>query len=287
MSETADWRSRADFAAARTRAFLRGALAYLTGRPNRLMVFNEVKEKLRLGGPIYRGLQTVEIARIRGSVDRYRDFDRAFLPVTDRTAGRWMKINRAWYEEVGLPPILLYKVGDIYFVVDGHHRVSVARDQGQVFIEAEVRECAVRVPLTADVEPGQLEVLGERVEFLERTGLDRLLPDARVEVTILGGYDRVLEHIAVHRYFMGLEWQRDIDESEAVRHWHATVYEPIVAVIRANDVLDFFPGHTEADLYLWVLDHRHYLVAAGQAELVEPAAAAEAFLRDLHRPRSA
>lgn len=285
MSDAPDWRSRADFASARARAFLRGALAYLTGQPNRLMVFDEVKEKLRLGGPIYRGVRTVEIARILGSVDRYRDFDRAFLPMTARTAERWMKVNRAWYDDLGLPPVLLYKVGDVYFVVDGHHRVSVAREQGRTTIEAEVRECAVRVPLTADLEPGQLEVLGERVEFLERTGLDRLLPEANVNVTILGGYDRVLEHIAVHRYFMGLEWRRDIAEAEAVLHWHSNVYEPIVAVIRANGVLDFFPDHTEADLYLWVLDHRHYLVAAGQAELVEPAAAAEAFLRDLHRPR--
>ena len=103
-------------------------------------------------------------------------------------------------------------------------------------------------------------------------------------MTILGGYERMLEHIAVHRYFMGLEWRRDIGDAEAVTHWHDEVYAPIVAVIRANAVLEVFPGHTEADLYLWVLDHRHYLVAAGQADLVEPTAAAEAFLRDRRLP---
>ncbi len=287
MSDDFSWRTRADFASARARAFLRGALAYLTGRPTGLLMFTEVKEKLRLGGPIYRGVREIEIAKIQGSVDRYRDFDNAFLPLSDITANRWMKINRAWYDDVGLPPVLLYKVGDVYFVVDGHHRVSVAREQGQLYIEAEVRECAVRVPLTGPVDPDQLEVLGERAEFLERTALDRLIPDAGVDVTILGGYDRVIEHIAVHRYFMGLEWQRDIADAEAVTHWHAQVFLPVVHVIRESGVLQSFPQRTAADLYLWVLDHRHYLVMAGQADLVEPAAAAEAFLRDLHRPNPA
>ena len=285
MSDDFDWRTRADFASARARAFLRGALAYLTGRPTALLMFAEVKEKLRLGGPIYRGVREIEIVKIRGSVDRYRDFDNAFLPLSDITASRWMKINRAWYDDVGLPPVLLYKVGDVYFVVDGHHRVSVAREQGQLYIEAEVRECAVRVPLTGDVGPDQLEVLGEQAEFLERTALDRLIPQAGVDVTILGGYDRVIEHIAVHRYFMGIEWRRDIDEAEAVTHWHAHVFLPVVTVIRESGVLEAFPKRTAADLYLWVLDHRHYLVAAGRAELVEPAAAAEAFLRDLDQAR--
>lgn len=284
MSDDPGWRARADFATARARGFLRGAFTLLTGQPNQLLRFDAVKEALRLGGPIYRGVQPVAIYKILGSVDRYQDFDRAFLPRSDRTAARWMKISRAWFEDVALPPVLLYKVGDVYFVVDGHHRVSVAREQGQLTIDAEVRECAVRVPLTPEVTADQLEVLGERVEFLERTGFDTLRPGARIDVTILGGYERMLEHIAVHRYFMGIEWRRDIGDAEAVAHWHDEVYAPIVAVIRANAVLEFFPGHTEADLYLWVLDHRHYLVAAGQADLVEPTAAAEAFLRDRRLP---
>jgi hypothetical protein len=221
----------------------------------------------------------VPISRIIGSVDRYRDFDRAFLPRQDFMAERWQKVSRAWYQDISLPPILLYQVGDVYFVVDGHHRVSVAREKGQTEIDAEVRECAVRVPVSPDLRPDDLEILGAQVEFLERTGLDRLRPAAGVEVTILGGYDRMLEHIAVHRYFMGLDFQRDVPEDEAVNHWYDTVYQPIVAVIREADILKAFPGRTEADLYLWVLDHRHYLVAQGQADLVEPVRAAEEFLR--------
>lgn len=281
MSENPDltWRTQADFAAARVKAFFRQILNFLTGQRNDLLAYDQVREKLRIGGPIYRGVQTVPISQIIGSVDRYRDFDRAFLPRQDFMAERWQKVSRAWYQDINLPPILLYKVGAVYFVVDGHHRVSVAREKGQAEIDAEVRECAVRVPVSPDLQPDDLEILGAQVEFLERTGLDRVRPGAGLEVTILGGYDRMLEHIAVHRYFMGLEFQRDVAEDEAVGHWYDTVYLPIVSVIREAEILKVFPGRTEADLYLWVLDHRHYLVERGQAGLVEPGQAAEEFLR--------
>jgi len=279
MSETTEMRVRADYAAARTKAFFRQVLAFLSGERNSLLSFEQVREALRIGGPIYRGVQTVRVDQILGSVNRYKDFDRAFLPKQDFTADRWQRVNRAWYEDVSLPPVLLYKVGEVYFVVDGHHRVSVAREQGQEFIDAEVRECQVKVPVTPDLQPEDLEILGAEVEFLDRTGLDRLRPDPQFDVTVLGGYERLLEHIAVHRYFMGLDFQRDVSEEESVGHWFDHVYQPVVAVIRESRLLEAFSGKTEADFYLWVMDHRHYLVSQGLAELVDPGQTAEEFVR--------
>jgi hypothetical protein len=270
----------ADFARARSRAFLHDLWALLAGTPNSLLSYDEVKEKLRIGGPIYRGIRTVEVAKIVGSVNRYRDFDHAFLPARNSIADRWQRVDRAFYEEVSLPPVVLYKVGDIYFVVDGHHRVSVAKEQGQEFIEAEVRECKVKVPVGSDLRPEDLEILGAKLEFLERTGLDRLRPGAQIDLTVPDGYDRILEHIAVHRYFMGLEQQRDISEEEAVAHWYDTVYLPIVNVIRERGVLEEFPGRTEGDLYLWVLDRQQFLHDHGR-DLVPPEAAAEDYLQRL------
>jgi hypothetical protein len=280
MTDSTDMRSRADYTAARAKASFRQLLAFLTGRRNDLLSFEQVREKLRIGGPIYRGVQTVRVDHIVGSVNRYKDFDRAFLPKQDFTADRWQRVNRAWYEDVSLPPVLLYKVGEVYFVVDGHHRVSVAREQGQEFTDAEVRECQVKVPVTRDLQPEDLELLGGKVEFLERTGLDRLRPGAQIDVTLLGGYERLLEHIAVHRYFMGLDFQRDVPEEEAVGHWYDEVYVPVVHVIRESGLLEAFPGKTEADFYLWVMDHRHYLVSQGLADLVDPGQTAEEFVRD-------
>jgi hypothetical protein len=102
-------RAIADFNAARTKAVFRELLALLTGRPNKLLAYDEVREKLRLGGPIYRGVQTVPLAQIVGSVNRYTEFDRAFLPLQTHTAQRWQRVNRAWYDDVSLPPILLYR----------------------------------------------------------------------------------------------------------------------------------------------------------------------------------
>lgn len=270
---------RADFGSARLRAFFRNVLAFVRGQRNQLLSYDDVREKLRIGGPIYRGMKTVPVAQIVGSVNRYREFDRAFLPLQSFTAIRWQKINRAFYDEVSLPPVLLYKVGEVYFVVDGNHRVSVARERGQEFIEAEVRECSVRVPFTIDVRPEDLEVLGARVQFLERTQVDKRVPGATIEVTILGGYDRLLEHIAVHRYYMGLELKRDIGDEEAVIHWYDTVYKPLVEAIHKTGMVDRFPNRTEADLYLWVIDHQHYL-RESQPDIT-PEQAAEHFVATL------
>jgi hypothetical protein len=168
-------------------------------------------------------------------------------------------VNRAFYDEVDLPPVKLYQIGEAYFVVDGNHRVSVARERGVEFIDAEVIECQARVPVKADLDAGDLEILGEYADFLERTQLDQLRPEQTITFTIAGGYEALLEHIAVHRYFMGLEQQRDIPEDEAVMHWYDTVYLPVVQLIREQNILADFPSRTESDLYLWVMDHLRYL----------------------------
>ncbi len=266
---------QADFSAARLKSFFRNVLAFLLGQRNELLSYDDVREKLRIGGPVYRGLRTVRVDQIVGSVNRYRDFDRAFLPTQNYTADRWLKINRAFYQDVSLPPVLLYKVGDVYFVVDGNHRVSVARERGQEYLEADVRECSIRVPLTPDVQPDDLELLGERVMFLERTRLDKLRPDAQLELTILGGYERLLEHIAVHKYYLGLDWRRDIGDEEAVAHWYDTVYLLLIEAIHKTNVIEKFPRRTEGDLYLWVIDHQHYLRESQPG--VTPEQAAEHF----------
>jgi hypothetical protein len=259
---------------------MNGILASLQGRPNRLLSYDEVKARLHVGGPIYRGLQTVRVDQIVGSLNRYHQFDRLFLPTQDDTSARWQSISRAFYQDVSLPPVVLYKVGQVYFVVDGHHRVSVAREQSQEFIDAEVRECATRVNITPDLRPEDLEILGDKVNFLERSSLDRLRPDANIKLTIPDGFERMLEHIAVHRYFMGLDLKRDISEQEAVIHWYDTVYLPIIKVIRKSKILKEFPGKTEGDLYLWVLDHQHYLAKSEGQPLQPPEDAARGFIED-------
>ena len=280
MSNELDSRTRADFSRARFKSFINSAFAVLSGKRNNLLSSDEIKEKLKIGGPIYRGMITVLVNQITGSLNRYHEFDSAFLPKEDQLAGRWTKVDRAFYEDIHLPPVVLYKVGEVYFVVDGHHRVSVAREQGQEFIEAEVRECATRVNITPDIKPEDLEILGSKVDFLERTGLDRLRPNANIKVNIPDGFTRMLEHIAVHRYFMGLDFKRDVSEQEAVEHWYDTVYLPIATIIRDSGLLEDFPGKTEGDLYLWTLDHQHYLYKEEGQPLQPPEKAAKQFIEE-------
>jgi hypothetical protein len=252
-------RAQVDFVTARRKAFWNEVVSFLRGRSNRLLAWDEVRDKLRVRGQIYRGLHAVPIEKIVGSVGRYRDFDRAFLPAQDRTADRWRSIARAHYDDVGLPPVKLYKIGEVYFVLDGNHRVSVALERGMAFVDAEVVEAQARVPVENSLDAENLEIKGEYGDFLDRTRLDELRPDQRIEFTIAGGYKRLLEHIAVHRHFLGLEWQRFIPPDEAVSDWYDHVYWPLVSIIRARDILKDFPNRTEADLYLWVMDHQHYL----------------------------
>jgi hypothetical protein len=252
-------RARADFGTARRKAFWNEIFSFLGGRSNRLLSWDEVRDKLGVRGQFYQGIQAVPVDKIIGSVGRYRDFDRVFLPTHDRTAGRWRSIARAHYDEVSLPPVKLYQIGEAYFVLDGNHRVSVARERGIEFVDAEVIEVVTSVPVTADLDADDLEIKGEYARFLDRTQLDRLRPEQNIEFTIGGGYERLLKHIAVHRYFMGLEQQRFISEDEAVCDWYDNLYLPLVHIIRAKDILADFPGRTEADLYLWIMDHQHYL----------------------------
>src|SRR5512135_1658292 len=280
MPDELTQRVRTDFSRARFKAFLNRVRSVLSGSPTTLLSYDEVKSALHIGGPIYRGVKTVRVEQIVGSLNRYHQFDRAFLPVEDRIGSRWQSVDRAFYQEISLPPVVLYKVGQVYFVVDGHHRVSVAREQGQEFIEADVRECASRVNITPDLKPEDLTILSEKVDFLERTHVDDLRPDSRIRLTVPDGFDRMLQHIAVHRYFMGLDLKRDVSDKEAITHWYDTVYMPIVRVIRESKILKDFPGKTEGDLYLWVLDHQSYLVEEEGQTLQPPEDAARGFVEE-------
>ena len=278
MPDELNERARYDYEQARRKSFVNRALAALSGEPTYLLSYDEIRKKLHIGGPVYRGLQTVRLDQIAGSLNRYHQFDRFFLPTQDTDSQRWQNISRVMYQDIDLPPVVLYKVGQVYFVVDGHHRVSVAREQGVEFIEAEVRECATRVDITPDLKPEDLEILHTKVHFLERSHLDVLRPGSNIDLTIPDGFDRILEHIAVHGYFMGLDLKRDITDAEEVTDWYDKVYLPIVNVIRSCDILDDFPEKTEGDLYLWVLDRQRYLHDTGTRSLQPPEVAAKEYV---------
>lgn len=151
-------RVRSDFQQVRFRAILNRIWEVVSGRPTGLLPFDEIKKKCRMGNSVYRGIRTIKLRQIIGSLNRPRDFDRSFRPTSDAASQRWQRVDCAFYKDIHLPPVVLYKVGEVYFVVDGHHRISVARQQGQVFIEAEVREFNKMVGITPSMKQKELEM---------------------------------------------------------------------------------------------------------------------------------
>jgi len=148
---------RSDFDQMRFKGRLNRIWNALFNQPSELLSFDELKNTVRIGISVYRGVKTVRTEQIIGSLNRNHEFDRAFRPIGKVSPRRWQSVNRAFYEGVNLPAVVLYKVGEVYFVVDGHHRVSVARKQGQVFIDAEVREFKTKCRITPGSKLKDLE----------------------------------------------------------------------------------------------------------------------------------
>jgi len=264
-----------DFSRARRQAVREQFLARLQGKSVDLLSYEEVRQKLRARGSHGLGLKEIPLDAIVGSVGRYTDFTRSFLPLVDKNQERWARIQTKFNGLQGLPPIEVYQIGDAYFVRDGNHRVSVARQMGATHIEAYVTKIGTRVPLTPDVQPDDLILKAEYADFLEQTGLDKVRPGADLSVTVPGQYPVLLEHISVHRYFMGIEQQREIAYEEAVGHWYDATYLPVIEVVREQGILAEFPGRTETDLYLWVSEHRAELEDSLGWEIETEAAAAD------------
>jgi uncharacterized ParB-like nuclease family protein len=235
---------------------MQDVLAQLSGRSDDLLSFDHVREQLHLSEPTQGAtLQEIPVDKIVGSVGRYLDFNRAFLPRAQIDPGRWIHIERL-HGKIELPPIDVFQVGDVYFVQDGNHRVSVARSRKQKTIRAHVIEIPVRVPFGSDVSPDDLILKAGYAEFLEKTSLDRSCPEQQIELTRPGGYRSLLQHIEVHQFYMGLRSRHYPTLAEAAADWYRSVYLPVVDIICNSTILKQFPGRTVADLYLWIAENR-------------------------------
>ncbi|ABU59091.1 MULTISPECIES: hypothetical protein [Roseiflexus] len=271
------------FDEARRKAFIAGVFDALLRQSGTMLSLDEVRARLKVRGQRDLGLQTVLIDRIVGSEGRYLDFDRRFLPRSGKLRRRWAEIHALARQMANLPPVELYRIGDVYFVRDGNHRISVARQIGQKEIDAYVTELLVDVPLEPGDSVRDLLLKEEYSDFLEWTELHRLRPDQRIEFSEPGGYLDLIQHINGHRYFMGLEQQREIARAEAVADWYDTVYLPMVRAIRQHRALDYFPGRTEADLYRWIAAHRWALLEQTGRDPGPECATHDFLERHLHR----
>lgn len=266
-----------------SKAQIADLMANITGANVDLVSYDEVAKRIKTRQQIEMGTQMVPLDKIVGSVGRYRDFTRTFLPRPSINPERWARIDAIMHSMEGYAPIEVYKVGDVYFVRDGNHRVSVARANGLTHIEAYVTEIPTEVPLQMeDFERDQWIIKIERSEFLKETRLDEIRPGHGIEFTEPGRYQILLRHIQVHQYLRNLDLERAgsdhrLSLDEAVASWYDNIYLPVVDAIHRHKLLESFPNRTEADLYLWIAFHREQLARQYELAPLSPDAAVSTF----------
>jgi len=260
---------------ARRKALWAQLRASLGGKKIALVNFDQLSERFDLGNASYRGILRIPVAKIMGSVGRYGDFVSAFLPTTENMRERWEKIAQLTMNPSGrgLPPIEVYQVGDGYFVSDGNHRVSVARQLGLEQLDAHVWEYPRAVAgLAPGVDVDTLLIEAERRDFMEKTHLDKLRPDYTIRLTAPGGYPDMLAQIAHYQQVLSIIDEMDISYEQAVTAWYDMIYKSTVLLIENAGVLDLFPNRTAADFFIWVRQHHQELEERyGEGILMEDA----------------
>lgn len=250
-----------DFRRARSKAAMQRFWAGIQGRSIDLLPYDEISTKLRAVSQTDRGVKQVPLKDIIGSVNRIQDFDRNFLPLRDDDMDRWAKVKTAMTSPLGkgVPPVSLYQIGEAYFVLDGNHRVSIAKEMGMETIEAYVTEVKTKVPVPSTLTADELILKTAYVNFLEDTRLDQILPGVNFSLKLVENYPLLKEHITVHQYYMGIENERPVSFEEAAIHWYESLYSPVVASIESSGLHHAFRDLSLTDLYLWLLDHQQSL----------------------------
>jgi len=253
-------RSEDQFEQAHRKVFVQDIIGRISGHNLDLLSFEDIVTKLRLHHTVNLGLQDVPLAQITGSCGRYTDFTRTFLP---RRAGRdkerWRQIYTLATTGQGFPPIDVYKVDQVYFVKDGNHRVSVARELKWKTIQAYVTELPTIFTLEPDIQPDQLLIKEECAQFLEKTQLHKLRPEADIVFTEPGRYSRLLKQISVCRFLLGEGQQDNPTCEEAVIDWYDNLYAPMIEYVKKSGIMKSFPRRTPDDLLAWMVEHQKQL----------------------------
>ena len=246
-----DFKAVQEFRAARLQANLERVFAAMTGKSAELLSYEDVREKIRAIETSRRERKDIPLDAIVGSVGRYADFTRRFLPRQESDEQRWSRVRMLVESPTGLPPIEAYQLGDVYFIIDGNHRASVARSLGAASIEGYVTQVHARVPLSPEMSPDELIIAERYARFLEKTGLSGPFPEIDLSMSTAGNYRVLEQRIWVHQQWMGT----DIPYTQAAADWYQTVYWTVIQVIRRRGVMRDFPDCTETDLYVWIEKH--------------------------------
>lgn len=223
-----------------------------------LLSLDTVKRRLRVFEQRYIGIEPIPVANIVGSADRNSKFTRDFLPKDFETRERWRRVEQA-FPLSDFPPIVAYQMGDVYFVVDGHHRVAVAKQRDVEFIDAEITELKTHQPLGADVDIAEIIHREQEQVFMESSGLERSRPRARIEFSRPLGYVELLELVQAHGYHLMMERGEVLAPEEVAADWYDHVYLPALDALTKEGMRAAFSDATEADLFLWIYQRRQAL----------------------------
>lgn len=191
------------------------------------------------------GILAVPLYKIVGSVGRYKDFNQQFRLKKDRPSARLERVKEAFKKKIMLPPITLYQIKNEYYVLDGNHRVSVAKKLGYEFIDAQITEFLPSKNTLENI------IYREKVAFLAKTKL----PDT-IELTEVGQYDHLLKQIDEHHGFLMKTRNDKIDYLAVAMDWYQTIYTPLAAIIKNSRLDRCFPNRTRSDLYVYISNHQ-------------------------------
>jgi hypothetical protein len=248
-----------DFLRARRAQVMSRLAAWLRREPddvNIMLPFGEVVAALGVEGERRLGLQVIPLDSIVGSVDRTREFDRRFRPTSARVRQRWERLATAHRRGEAIPPIDVYRVGELHFVRDGHHRVSVAHALGLSTIDAYVTEVRTKLSASGIRYRGDLIVKDYRRIFLDRVPLSGPAR-AAVLVTDPWDYAELGEAVEAWGFRLMQDEGRFLDRTTVASRWYTEEFEPVVRMIRQADLLG---DRTEAEAYLWVISERYRLI---------------------------
>jgi hypothetical protein len=248
-----------DFLRARRRQVLSRLALRLRRAPddvNVILPFDEVVAALGMRGERRLSLQTIRLDTIVGTVDSSRDFDRRFRPTSGRVRERWERLALAQRRGEPIPPIEVYRLGDMHFVIDGHHRVSIAIATGATTIEAYVTEVLTQIPPKGI--RGRRDLLVKSYERIFRARVPLPAADlAKITVTDPWSYAELGEAVEAWGFRYMQDKAKFLNRAEVARHWYAEEYVPVVRMMRAADLIG---SRTEAEAYMRVAAERYRLI---------------------------
>lgn len=207
--------------------------------------FDHVRETEKAYETVKRGVESVPLAKIKGSVGRYSDFDQQFRLNGAGNQERLQSLTAAMREGRKIPPISLYQIKDGYYIVDGHHRVTAARNLKQSHIRAKILEL-----LPSDETPENRLYL-EKIDFRDKAGLTQI-----VDFTEPGQSTYLLDQVTRHQRFLTDETNEEVSLKEAGADWYRTIYLPLRTIIEGSGLPNSFPNRTTDDLYLYISTHQ-------------------------------